>query len=45
MNRNYEGAANLQLLLFTQNFLYLEVLCVWFIVSSPQIFCLMHESN
>ena len=33
-----------QLVLFTQNSISLEALCVYIIVRLPQISCLMHES-
>ena len=33
-----------QLVLFTQNPISLEALCVYIIVRLPQISCLMHES-
>ena len=41
LNRNCEGAANLELVLLTQNSISLEALCVCVIVNLPQIFCLM----
>ena len=45
LNKNCEGAANLELVLLTQNSISLEDLCVCVIVNLPQIFCLMHGSN
>ena len=45
LNKNCEGAANLELVLLTQNSISLEDLCVCVIVNLPQILCLMHGSN
>ena len=45
LNRNSQGAVNLQLLLFTQNSISLEALHVCVIVRMPQIFYLLHRSN